>query len=88
MALNVSLPPELEIRVRQRVESGFYGSASEVIREALRLLESYEKLHETKLAALQADITVGLEQLKNGKGRRLDVTEIKHRARLRTKKKM
>ena len=36
MSINVSLPPELETRVRQRVESGMYGSASEVIREALR----------------------------------------------------
>ena len=30
MSLNVSLPPELETRVRQRVESGMYGSASDV----------------------------------------------------------
>ena len=35
MSLNVSLPPELENRVRQHVESGLYSSASEVIREAL-----------------------------------------------------
>ena len=39
MSLNVSLPPELENRVRQHVESGLYSSASEVIREALRLHE-------------------------------------------------
>jgi metal-responsive CopG/Arc/MetJ family transcriptional regulator len=42
MSLNVSLPPELENRVRQHVESGLYSSASEVIREALRLFEAYQ----------------------------------------------
>jgi antitoxin ParD1/3/4 len=41
MSMNVTLPPELEERVRQRVESGKYGSASEVIREALNLFEAY-----------------------------------------------
>ena len=40
MTLNVSLPIELEARVREHVASGLYGSASEVIREALRLLTS------------------------------------------------
>ena len=40
MALNVSLPKELEARVREHVASGLYGSASEVIREALRLFVS------------------------------------------------
>lgn len=40
MPIYVSLPSELEVRVRQRVESGMYGSASEVIREALRLFET------------------------------------------------
>ncbi len=42
MSLNVSLPVELENRVREHVASGLYSSASEVIREALRLFESYQ----------------------------------------------
>ena len=40
MTLNVSLPKALEDRVREQVASGRYGSASEVIREALRLFET------------------------------------------------
>lgn len=36
--MNVSLTPALEKFVRERVESGLYGNASEVIREALRLM--------------------------------------------------
>jgi len=56
MSMNVSLPPELEARVRQRVESGMYGSASEVIREALRLFEVYEQV---KTAACAEILTEG-----------------------------
>jgi len=37
--MNVNLTPQLEALVRQKVESGLYGSASEVVREALRLLD-------------------------------------------------
>lgn len=56
MSLNVSLPPELENRVRQHVESGLYSSASEVIREALRLFEAYQGVQAASLASLKADV--------------------------------
>lgn len=36
--MNVSLTPELEQYIRRKVDSGLYGNASEVVREALRLL--------------------------------------------------
>ena len=39
MTLNINLTPQLEKLVRQKVESGRYNSASEVVREALRLME-------------------------------------------------
>lgn len=41
--MNVSLTPELERWVREKVDSGLYGSASEVVREALRLLALQEQ---------------------------------------------
>ena len=41
--MNVSLTPKLEDFVRRNVESGLYGSASEVVREALRLLGEKDK---------------------------------------------
>jgi antitoxin ParD1/3/4 len=44
MRMNVSLAPELEQMIRQRVESGRYTDASEVVRDALRLLEEREHL--------------------------------------------
>ena len=67
MSLNVSLPPKLEALVRQHVESGMYGSASEVIREALRLFESYEQVKMTKLKSLPKDIASGLNNTKKGR---------------------
>ncbi len=53
VSLNVSLPVELENRVREHVASGLYGSASEVIREALRLFEAYQATQASHLQALQ-----------------------------------
>ena len=41
--MNVSLTPELELAVAERVASGRYRTASEVVRAALRLLEKEEK---------------------------------------------
>ena len=40
--MNVSLTPQLEEQVRQRIRSGRYSTASEVIREALRVFERQE----------------------------------------------
>lgn len=42
--MNVSLTPQLEAKIRERVESGRYNNASEVVRDALRHLEEYERL--------------------------------------------
>jgi antitoxin ParD1/3/4 len=79
--MNVSLPPELEARVRQRVESGMYGSASEVIREALRLFEAYEKLKTAKLDGLRQDIAKGLNDVKNGRTKEVDFESLKQQGR-------
>ena len=81
MSLNVSLPPELESRVRRHVESGLYGSASEVIREALRLFEAYQNVRAGNLAALKADIDRGVADIAAGRVREFDVESIKQRGR-------
>ncbi|MGI0488557.1 type II toxin-antitoxin system ParD family antitoxin [Pantanalinema rosaneae CENA516] len=64
--MNVSLTPELEQFVRHKVESGRYLSASEVIREALRLLEERDRLYQARLADLQTEITLGVESADRG----------------------
>ncbi|MBI2286878.1 MAG: type II toxin-antitoxin system ParD family antitoxin [Nitrosomonadales bacterium] len=88
MSINVSLPPELEARVRQRVESGMYGSASEVIREALRLFEAYEQVKTAKLDSLRQDIAQGLSDAKNGRAKEIDFAGLKQQGRqlLQTRK--
>ena len=81
MSLNVSLPAELENRVREHVASGLYGSASEVIREALRLFESYQTVQASSLAALKSDIAQGLADAQAGRVKAIDFQAIKANGR-------
>ena len=81
MSMNVSLPPELEARVRQRVESGMYGSASKVIREALRLFKAYEQVKTAKLDSLRQNIAKGLSDAKNGRAKEIDFENLKRQGR-------
>lgn len=78
--MNVSLTPELEQYVQQKVSSGLYYSASEVIREGLRLLREREQLQQIRLRELQQDIQAGLD---SGEATLLDVQKTKAKARQR-----
>lgn len=64
--MNVSLTPELEEFVRRKVESGMYLSASEVVREALRLLDEQDKLRQVRRDELKRDIAAGIAQADQG----------------------
>ena len=64
--LNVSLTPDLSRFVENRVRSGRYQTASEVVREALRLLESRDRVPVAGIEELKAEIEVGLAQLRRG----------------------
>lgn len=67
--MHISLTPELEARIKAKVETGLYNNASEVIREALRFLETHEDwIHEIKLARLREQLNVGVDQLDRGEG--------------------
>jgi antitoxin ParD1/3/4 len=68
--MNVSLTPELEPLVNEKVESGLYQTASEVVREALRLLKESDHAREQ----LRADVQAGFDQLERGEGRAYDKT--------------
>lgn len=50
--MNVSLTPRLEAIVRQKVESGLYNNASEVVREAIRLMDARDQQMENLRAAI------------------------------------
>lgn len=64
--MNVSLTPELEAFVARKVKSKRYTSASEVVREALRLLEEHDRFGRVQLAEFQAEIDRRLDALDRG----------------------
>ena len=74
--MNVSLTPELERLVNEKVESGLYQTASEVVREALRLLKDRDQAREQ----LRADVQAGFAQLARGEGQAYDKTSGRHLA--------
>ncbi len=78
--MNVSLTPELEQYVQEKVSSGLYYSASEVIREGLRLLREREQLQQIRLQELRQDIQAGLD---SGEATPLNMQTVKEKARQR-----
>lgn len=64
--MNVSLTPELEDFIQERVKSGRYHSASEVVREALRLLEDRDEVRRLRLDEMRKKIAAGLASLDRG----------------------
>jgi antitoxin ParD1/3/4 len=79
--VNVSLTPEIEKIVAEKIASGEYPSASEVFRQALELLEERDRL-----IKLRRDVSLGVEQLDQGCSKRFDIrtlTRIRRAARKR-----
>ena len=75
--MHISLTPELETQIKQKVASGFYNNASEVIRDALRFWEKNEELVQyMKLEMLKARLLIGADQAKQGEFVEQSVTEI------------
>lgn len=78
--MNISLTPQLEALVKSKVDSGLYGSASEVVRDALRLLEERDRRQSLRTEELRAEIKKGLD---SGEPTPLDIGAIKSRGRKR-----
>lgn len=78
--MNVSLTPELEKFVTERVKSGMYHSSSEVVREALRLLKEQDVLKEVRLSELRREIQQGRE---SGPAKELDIEDVIRRGKNR-----
>ena len=66
--MNVSLTPEFETFVDDKLKSGSFASASEVVRAGLRLLQEHDAEYSARLAALRNDLRLGRDQLKRGEG--------------------
>jgi antitoxin ParD1/3/4 len=66
--MNVHLTPELESLVLNKVKTGRYNSASEVVREALRLFEQRERVRELQIRDIRRKIDEGWASLARGEG--------------------
>jgi len=65
--MHISLTPELEQIVKSKVQTGLYNNASEVVREALRFMETHEELiYQMKVERLRARLAIGAEQADRG----------------------
>ena len=64
--MTVTLPPQLEQFVQDQVSSGRYGSASEVVGEALRLFQEREELQQRRFEELKREIAIGIAQADQG----------------------
>ncbi len=74
--MNISLTPQLEKMVNRKIKSGMYTSASEVIREALRLLNEHDKIRELQIREMKEKVMAGVQQIREGKISRFDKDEI------------
>jgi antitoxin ParD1/3/4 len=68
MTMNVSLTSELEKYVEEKVKSGLYNSASEVVRESLRLLRREDEIKQIQLEDLRREIQSSIKQVDAGQG--------------------
>jgi len=75
--MNVSLTPALEEFVAGKVQAGRYNSASEVVREALRLLEEHERTRAAQLAEFNRELGGRLASL--DRGEHVDPAEARRR---------
>ena len=85
MNMNVSLPEELANFVKAKVSAGRYSSSSEVVREALRLMEKYEQQEAEKLQFLHKSWQDGIS---SGDAGEIDFAELKKTARAKLSKKV
>lgn len=65
--MNISIAPEFENFVNAKLASGVYGSASEMVGDALRLLAERDELRQIRIAKLNHEIQLGLDDVANGR---------------------
>jgi antitoxin ParD1/3/4 len=67
--MEISMTPKLEKFVNRKVASGEFGSPSDVIHEALRLMHEVEKERKRELEELRSEIQIGIDDAEQGKVR-------------------
>lgn len=79
--MNVSLSRQLQGFIEKKVRTGRYQTASEVVREGLRLIEDRDTQRAFQLRRLRGEIQVGLDQIEKGHVAPLNVKKIKAEGR-------
>ena len=82
--MEISLNSQINKWIAEKVNSGFYNSASEVVLEGLRLLKIQEEQRQAMTEDLRREILIGVKQLDEGKSACFDesvVADIKNSAR-------
>ena len=74
--LNVSLSDEFVDFVEREVASGEYASASEVVRDGLRLLRGEKAAYREKILILRGEVGIGVAQARSGRLSRRTIAEI------------
>ena len=64
MTMHINLSPEMESYIKSKVSGGFYGNATEVIRDAIRRMQADEE----RRAAFRAAVAAGDAELERGEG--------------------
>ncbi len=72
--MHINLSPEIEQFLQEKVNAGYYGNASEVVRDAIRRMKD----DEDKLVALRAAVQIGDEQLEKGLGVAYTAERLEH----------
>jgi len=82
--MNISLTPEMDTWVAEKIKSGMYKSSSELVREGLRLLQMRDEQRSRMVDDLRNELLVGVKQLDAGKSKKFDqklINKIKRDAR-------
>jgi antitoxin ParD1/3/4 len=70
--MSLSLQPETERLIEEKVQSGEYNSADEVVRSALCALAKEDQEYAIRVEALRGEIQKGLDELDAGRGVPID----------------
>lgn len=65
--MTIALTADLEFLIEQKVRSGRFSSPGEVVREALRIMDANDQLHQQKLDDLRREIEIGAEDIAAGR---------------------
>jgi antitoxin ParD1/3/4 len=76
LIMNITLGKEFERRINEKVSDGLYTSASEVIRDGLRLLFEKDAAKNQQLEILREEVAKGFEQLAAGESSNRSVMDI------------